>query len=387
MAYQVEKFIEDLRNSEGRKFVEDRGVSINRIQPVTQQTMHDVFYVPGTDGKRGAYVKIAKKGRDNQPDRREMEVEALWYNIFRDRLELPGAPQATTFPLGENDFALAVEEVPGKTYDAIFKKVVIYEGLSKLLRGTALNGVLNRSAEITAKAYLLHLKNPDDTPAYFGDLHEEEFNFLNDRTLKILREHGKVNTDSLERLLIATKPVLTKPEIRLFYRDATPLNWIELIEESTDGKSIEVAAVDLGSTSYRPPQFELIALLETPNTGVDLLDEEQREEVILRYREKLKSYGTQVSDADEFLEVYALACTVKNASGVASRVQHIVNNRKEIETGNEDVRRIAEERLLGNIEGRNFHARRLRTALRKSEPFYQTLALNKELRNVLTSLD
>lgn len=362
MTYDTDQFIKDLRDSEGRRFVEERA-SLVSIKLVRQQTMHSVFYVAGDPG---VYIKLAKVGKEDQPDKREMDVEALWYNILRESLHLPGAPKATTFTLGQQ-YVLAVEEVQGETYDQIFRRS---------LKPTDITKVLTRSAEITAKGYLLHEEMPQATPAFFGDFNEGEFNFLVGRTLKILRANNVQGIDSLESLLKITKGQLTDHSHRLFYRDATPLNWVE-------DKEGNVVAIDLGSTSYRPPQFELIAFLETPQSGLDAMSETQRESIIRLYATFLCFYAERGQILKDFRLNYALASVVKNASAVASRIDHTNTNRKSIEGSDPNARKIAEERLPANIQGRNFHAERLRIALVNSTDFFAKAGYRRELTRVI----
>src|SRR3989338_4093153 len=114
---------------------------------------------------------------------------------------------------------------------------------------------------------------------------KEELEFLNRRSSKILNGNG-IQIEDLEKLLTATVTPLTDERIWLLYRDATPLNWIDTPKG--------VVPIDLGSTSYRPPQFEAIALFETPNSGFNSLSEEERIELIFDYRRMLKDAGTTV---------------------------------------------------------------------------------------------
>lgn len=359
--YSTDNFKRDIQSSEGRKFIEKR-TSLEDITKVTQQTMHDVFYLSGNPG---VYVKISKSKSDGEKDKREMDTESLWYTLFKNKLNLPGAPEAITFELG-NEYALAVEEVKGKTYDQVFKTEIKREDVLR---------VLEKSAEITARCYKLHLENPNATPAYFGEFDNKEIDFLNGRTLKILRANNISIINSLESLLNSTKVPLTTKENELFYRDATPLNWVET--------EAGVVAIDLGSTSYRAPQFELIAFQETPNSGVGDISEEWKKENILLYRDFLKASGADVFSHQEFQEIYSLASIIKNASGTASRIQHIHDNKKIMETGNEEDKNIAKQRLVGNISGRDFHLRRLNLALTNSYNFFEKSGVGNEFKTVM----
>jgi len=362
--YSTDQFKNDIQSSEGKKFIEKR-TSLDTIQKVVQQTMHDVFYISGLNSSPGVYVKISKSRLTGGKDKKEMDTESLWYNLFKNKLNLPGAPESTTFELGE-EYALAVEEVQGKTYDQIFKNKIRKEDVLK---------VLERSAEITAKGWRLYRDNPDAAQVYFGEFDKGEFDILIGRTLKILRANNLHSVDSLESLLNQTKPSLTAPEHKLFYRDATPLNWVEAKEG--------VVAIDLGSTSYRPPQFELIAFQETPNSGLGDAPEECKRENVFVYRELLKSNGADVLNPQEFKEVYSLASVIKNASGTASRIQHINDNKKTILTSNEEDKGIAEQRLIENKKGRDFHLKRLTSALNDSYSFFEKTGVKDEFRMVM----
>lgn len=362
--YSTDSFKKDIQFSEGRKFIEKR-TSLDNIHKVTQQTMHDVFYISGLNNHPGVYVKISKSRLNGGKDKKEMDIESSWYNILKNKFNLPGAPESTTFELGE-EYALAVEEVQGKTYDQIFKDKLRREDILK---------VLERSAEITAKSWKLYLDNPGAAPVYFGEFDKGEFDILTGRTLKILRANNVHAVDSLESLLNRTKSPLTVPEHKLFYRDATPLNWVEAKEG--------VVAIDLGSTSYRPPQFELIAFQETPNSGIGNALEEYKKENISIYRELLTSNGVDVLNLQEFKEIYSLALVIKNASGTASRIQHINDNKNTIKIGNEEDKEIAKQRLVKNKEGRNFHLKRLELALNDSSNFFEKAGVKDEFNVVM----
>src|SRR3989338_4932259 len=116
----IEKLIKEITsNEDALAFTKSKGANIHEARAVTEQTMHDVFYVPSAYENSGIYIKIAKMGK-NGPDKKEME--AAWYEALRSRLNIPGVPEAKTFQLNE-DFALAVEEVQGLTYDHILKNL------------------------------------------------------------------------------------------------------------------------------------------------------------------------------------------------------------------------------------------------------------------------
>ncbi|MSS74455.1 hypothetical protein EXS72_02330 [Candidatus Pacearchaeota archaeon] len=70
-----EKIGNALYNSEANSFFEDRSLDPRGAKLVQAQTMHDVFYISG-NGVQGAYVKLAKKGKDGTIDRKEMDIES-----------------------------------------------------------------------------------------------------------------------------------------------------------------------------------------------------------------------------------------------------------------------------------------------------------------------
>lgn len=358
-------------NSEGRSFFEERSLDSRNAQLVRAQTMHDVFYVSGNNTP-GVYIKLAKAGRDGKPDKKEMDIEARWYNIFRNELGLLGAPLAVTFPIDGN-YALAVEEVPGKTCDNLFRQIAAQRGVEGLVSSQEFGAVLERSAEISARGYLLHLKEPERTPVFFrgadGGFDAGEFDFLNGRTVKIMAANGR-ETKHLIPLLAALKEELTAPGNRAFYRDATPLNWIM----SDQG----VVAIDLGSTSYRPPQFELIALIETPDTGIDGISKEERGRIIREHRRLLAGHGLTVASEKEFERNYLLANLVKQSSGVASRIEHIARNNAMIASQDVDQQSIGRDRLEGNIAGKRFHARKAIEAINSLGDYFNSNGLKDQ---------
>lgn len=357
----------------GDQFLE--GCIIDKMTLVTAQTMHDVYFIPGKEGRRGCYLKFAKDG-GNQEERRELETEAIWYNVLRNNFQFPKAPRAETFSFGEGAFAIGVEEIIGKTYEEICRDL----GKEKrLLRAEELQKVINISARIATLGARFHKEYPIQSPTYFGDFNEGEHLFLKKRIVKLFREEGFTQVEALERILEETKEPLTNSEFRLFYRDATPLNWI-----NHEG---EVVAIDLGSTGYRPPQFEMVALFETPNTGFESLDEGQRVELVLRYKEELKREGVKVETDAEFIMKYGLASLMKNLSGIASRISHIRRNRKDIESEDRARVVIGTARLAANIAGKEFHRERAIKALTISEDFLKgRRAEYKMLRTALESL-
>lgn len=361
MAYNINELRTKVqRNEQASTFL--KGCNLDEAKLITAQTMHDVFYIPAIEGSSsGAYIKLAKSGRD-EPDRKEMEIEASWYNIFKNNFHLPEAPRAITFKLGDGNFALAVEEVIGKTYDTIFRRL----GAEKRLEeSTELKEVMDLSARIAVLGAEYHQENPTSSQAYFGEFNEGEHTFLNGKTVKILRANAFTQGDALEKLLASTKENLTNPKTWLFYRDATPLNWIEYNNNPV--------AIDLGSTSYRPPQFEAIALFETPNTGFETLTEEQRVKLLLKYKARLEEHGANVGSDEYFLMQYGLASIVKNSSGIASRTDHINKNRADIDSDDTEKASLATSRLFGNIEGRNFHRKRALRGLELSEKYFSSM--------------
>ena len=360
-------------NSNGKRFFEERGLDPRTARLLSTQFMHDVFHIPGASAP-GVYVKIAKKGKDGTPDRKEMDIERQWYNTFRNDLALPGAPLAETFPI-DGDYALVVEEVPGAGCDEVFRGIAKKHGPIILSWSPEFKSVLERSAEISARGYHLHLENPEKTQVFFrgadGGFDNGEFDFLNGRTLKIMTANGR-ETKYLAQILAAPKADMTSPEKRALYRDATPLNWISAKEG--------IVAIDLGSTSYRPPQFELIALLETPGTGIDEISPEVKRNIIQLQRRLLAGHGLDVSPEHVFERDYALASLIKNASGVASRLDHIVKNRAMIASEDPEQQKIGAERLAGNISGKRFHSIRAIEALDNLEKYFSSQGLEEQAR-------
>src|SRR3989338_3967019 len=153
----IEKLIKEITsNEDALAFTKSKGANIHEARAVTEQTMHDVFYVPSAYENSGIYIKIAKMGK-NGPDKKEMEIEAAWYEALRSRLNIPGVPEAKTFQLNE-DFALAVEEVQGLTYDLILKNLE-KRGVN-IKHSKELKKLMEKSAEITARGYALRGEVP-----------------------------------------------------------------------------------------------------------------------------------------------------------------------------------------------------------------------------------
>lgn len=361
-----------LYNSEANSFFKDRNLDSRNAKLVQAQTMHAVFYISG-NGVKGAYVKLSKKGKDGTPDRKEIDIEAQWYNVFRKELALPGAPLAKTFML-DGEYALVVEEVPGETGETILRRIST-NNLEGVANSDEFNRILERSAEISARGYILHKKSPEVTQVFFrgadGGFDAGEFDFLNGRTIKIMGANGRV-TEYLFSLLSAPKSKLVSPENRAFYRDATPLNWVD----SPQG----IVAIDLGSTSYRPPQFELVALLETPETGISDISPNVKEGIIRRQHKLLLQNGLSFLSEEDFVTDYALASFIKNSSGTASRIDHIAKNRAMINSGDLSQQELGQKRISGNIAGKRFHAQRAIDALNNLKNYFESQGLGEQAR-------
>ncbi len=319
---------------------------------VQEQTMHQVFKVGAEAGN--FYVKLGKP-QEKDHGAREMMLEAQWYNRIRDSFGIQGAPSAIYAALPNDTHVMAVQEVKGRTYDKILRDAATSsnDGLSMV----ATIGLMAASAEVSRKGYEMHLRDKDGTPAFFGEFDDGECKFLNGRTLKILRvslsPDAAALTGNLEKALDFIRPAVTAEGRRSFYRDAIPLNWILAEPEST------TVPIDMGSTSYRPVQFELVALLETPKCGLDDLTEEQRDALV----EQRYVLGATEKSVDIFKAIFAMASYLKNWSGIASRIQHIKTNMEKIQAGQDAE--MHKNRLVDNIEGRDFHIKRALAANKK----------------------
>ncbi|HII15945.1 MAG TPA: hypothetical protein HA362_06555 [Nanoarchaeota archaeon] len=316
---------------------------------VQEQTMHQVFKVTGEAGN--FYAKLGKP-QEKDHGAREMMLEAQWYNRIRDSFGIQGAPSAVYAVLPGDTHVMAVQEVRGRTYDKILRDAAALNNDM-----SALFVLIAASAKVSAKGYEMHLRDKEGTPAFFGEFDDGECKFLNGRTLKILRASlspdAAALTGSLEKALDFIRPAVTAEEIRSFYRDAIPLNWI-----CSEQAGLPVP-IDLGSTSYRPVQFELVALLETPKCGLDGLTEQQRDDIV----ESRYAFGAPDKSLENFRAVFAMASYLKNWSGVASRIQHIKTNMEKIQAGTDAE--MHRKRLADNIEGRDFHIKRALAANRK----------------------
>lgn len=307
------------------------------VSLVPEQTMHQVFRVEAIDGN--FYVKIGKES-DKDKGEREMKTEAFWYERMRSLF--PQAPEARYVQLADGAHILAVKEVSGTTCDKLLKAANDEEKRKLMLE------LITISVRTSVEGYKLHLKNPEGTPAFFGEFNEDEFDFLTNRTLKILRANGMKDglAEKTKEALGACKLDLAISENWSFYRDATPLNWIKT-------PSGEIVPIDMGSTSYRPVQFELVALIETPGTGLDDASEQ--------FRDLLRDvYGATynlLKNRGSFETIFWQASFVKNLSGVASRIDHVNKNRRNLESTIKDSA-IEEARLEANQAGMKFHARR-----------------------------
>lgn len=324
---------------------------VNSSQLVQEQTMHQVFKVRAENGN--FYVKIGKPG-DKDQGAKEMKVETDWYRRFKHDFKIPNAPDAIYTQLNDDVHIMAVEEVLGETYDKILRKDLSFERQLPVLEE-----LMQISAEVSEKGYRAFLADKENTLAFFGEFDEGECNFLVGRTLKILRasldEEAESKIQAFEKVLKEDiGPSLVDEKFRSFYRDAIPLNWIK---SSADNKPVPI---DLGSTSYRPVQFDLVALIETPKCGLDNLTEEQRDYLV---KQRWKVDQEEKISLDLFDKLFQMTSFLKNCSGVASRIQHIKDNKAKIEAG-VDVD-MYQNRLKDNLEGRNFHIARALAANKK----------------------
>src|SRR3989344_5887895 len=318
-------------------------------------------------------------------------IEAGWYNKFKDKLKLSDAPEAIYIAHDGNHFVL-IGEVVGPTYQDLLN-----QAKSDSEKIGLLEDIIKVSAKIAVDGANLNRNEPGVHPAFFGGFNAGEAGFLNNRTLKNL-PRGLTDTkyvDAIASALQVAAPELTNPDNWLFYRDATPLNWIR----SQNGN---VVPVDLGSTSYRPVGLEIVALIETPGTGIEHFSEDVRLELRGRYQIALEraaqGTGIKIQRSEDFEALFHLASFVKNASGIASRMIHIDDTVAKIVSAQGEEKKMYEKRLPANIEGRDFHIQRAYVAAghlmnmgyqtSKIEPAYAALkGMTDKGSNVLKAIE
>ena len=362
--------------------------TIESAKIVEEQTMHQVYRVVGSNSV--VYVKVGKPN-DKDKGEREMRIEAGWYNKFKDKLKLPDAPEAIYIAHDGNHFVL-IREVVGPTYQDLLK-----QAKSDSEKISLLEDIIKVSAKIAVDGANINRNEPGVHPAFFGGFNAGEANFLNNRTLKNL-PRGLTDikyVDAIASALQVAAPELTNPDNWLFYRDATPLNWIR----SQNGN---VVPVDLGSTSYRPVGLEIVALIETPGTGIEHFSEDVRLELRGRYQIALEraaqGTGIKIQRSEDFEALFHLASFVKNASGIASRMIHIDDTVAKIVSAQGEEKKMYEKRLPANIEGRDFHIQRVYVAAghlmnmgyqtSKIEPAYAALkGMTDKGSNVLKAIE
>ncbi len=324
---------------------------VNNSELVQEQTMHQVFKV--SSDKSNFYVKIGKPN-DKDHGAREMKTETNWYRLFKHDFEIQNAPDAIYAELEDDVHVLTVQEVLGETYDKILRRDLSFDSQAPVLEE-----LMDISARVSDKGYKSFLADKENISAFFGEFDEGECNFLVGRTLKILRatldEKAEVKIQILEgNLKNDASPLLVDEKFRSFYRDAIPLNWIK---STITNKPVPI---DLGSTSYRPVQFDLVALIETPKCGLDNLTEEQRDYLITKRWELDQKDKVSL---ELFDKIFQMTSFLKNCSGLASRIQHIKDNKTKIEVS-VDVE-MYQNRLRDNLEGRDFHIARALAANKK----------------------
>lgn len=341
MADQTNDSVTSLLNSSKDSLAFMGNVSTAKI--VEEQTMHQVFRLDAEKGN--FYVKIGKP-TDKDHGKKEMETEAAWYKRFRDDFKIQDAPDAIYAALANDVHVMAVEEVLGETYDKTLLRANGFSELSPIIKE-----IMGASAELSSKGLDAYLRDKQGTPAFFGEFNEGECSFVNGRTLKILRSSLKPEAaekiSCLESALKHVAPFATDEKVMSFYRDSIPLNWIK------SAKSGKPVPIDLGSTSYRPVQFELVALIETPKCGLDALTEDERDCFV---EQRWCIDQMQKAGKTAFDSLFQMASYLKNWSGVASRIQHIKTNLENISKGTDAE--MHNKRLGGNIEGRDFHIAR-----------------------------
>ena len=362
--------------------------TIESAKIIEEQTMHQVYRVVGSNSV--VYVKVGKPN-DKDKGEREMRIEAGWYNKFKDKLKLPDAPEAIYIAHDGNHFVL-IGEVVGPTYQDLLN-----QAKSDSEKIGLLEDIIKVSAKIAVDGANLNRNEPGVHPAFFGGFNAGEAGFLNNRTLKNL-PRGLTDAKHVEAIggaLQVAAPELTNPDNWLFYRDATPLNWIK----SQNGN---VVPVDLGSTSYRPVGLEIVALIETPGTGIEHFSEDVRLGLRGEYRIALEKTavdtGSKVQSPEYFETLFHLSSLVKNASGIASRMIHIDDTIAKIVSTQGEEKKMYEKRLPANIEGRDFHIQRAYVAAghlmdmgyqaNKIEPAYVALkGMADKSSNVLKTIE
>jgi len=369
MSQYTNEQITELLNKNTKTFL---GV-VNECNLVTAQSMHDVYKVNSENGR--FYVKLGKPAEKDK-GAKEMQTEVQWYKNFMNLFKLPEIPDAEYFVL-DSAPACVVQEVAGKEYDKL-----LLSAKSDSEKNNYLKDLFKISTLISTYGKLIKTKFPEETKTYFGEFDATEADFLKKRTLKILNAELPDNEDilhALENILSAVQPFLTDKQRRYLYRDAVPNNWI-LTQKGN------IVPIDLGSTSYRPAQLELVALIETPKTGLDHYNEDTRQMLIYsHYRylmdaeEKSCARGVDLTP-QQYCQVFDMASLVKNCSGIATRMQHIKNNRQELNTAQEDQRKIYESRLEENIAGKRFHITRALKAAERLEKEKHTLSENELIK-------
>jgi hypothetical protein len=353
----TEQFQEDLARSEDAlEFLAQYGADVATTKRVPVHSMHPVYKAEGADGNPGVYFKIAKPARKGGPDTREMTTEAGIYTNILTPLDIPGVPDAKVVQVSGWP-VLAVEEVPGRTYAEVFRDIAASG--ERVANSTEFKQVLERAAEIATRGYALHVALPGQTPTLFGKFDGGEFSFLAyRRTLGTLEKAG-IDVTPYRTLLEAIEPILTDPNHRGLYIDPNAHNIIQHPEHGP-------VNIDVGTTKYDPAGIKIVALMETPGTGMDDVTLFEKLDAAQTWRDVKSDLGGNVKSGELTGIEFLAASALKNMSAWASRLIHVQSNEADIAKGGEEGAR-AQQEMPANIAAQDFHKTRLLDALRGLE--------------------
>src|SRR3989338_105860 len=84
----IEKLIKEITsNEDALAFTKSKGANIHEARAVTEQTMHDVFYVPSAYENSGIYIKIGKK-RKKKRHKKKKKREKGGERILEEKYKL-----------------------------------------------------------------------------------------------------------------------------------------------------------------------------------------------------------------------------------------------------------------------------------------------------------
>ena len=327
-----------------------------KINLIPIEFKHSVFKLQDSSSLKNFYLKFGNFD--------EFKLESEWYN----RLHLIGsnAPNSEIFKLDKGKGVIITDEVIGT--EAAF---LINQNKDTVL----LDRIIEEAGKVSRQMYD---KVKDEMPkTYFGEFDYENGMKLAKGITADLRHSVNGQENSVENLSSFLDKFIKKlsNEQKMFYLDSIANNFIV-------NPSNELVHIDLGSTAYRPPQFELVALINTPYLKINYYEKDLPEKIdlfmmnvypskqsssIINRIKSGKEYEISKQlqkdlgfSREHFQEVFYEVQFLKNLSGFRTRINYIKGNIENLIKEPSNI--LLKNNLQENIIGKEYHLERVWTS-------------------------